>query len=228
MLFPPPPSCPTSTSALVCTVEDIQHEFGPRLAAPLQRGAIAAVLTQPVRRPLRRRHPADDGSAQAARHRRWRARLRRGARRPARIEGYGKGALIGAGRRARARRALARARRLRHARPARRLARDRAVDHEDRRRPAPRSTCRIHHRVAAYVRSHFDAMEVRVAGAPRPDEMLLVIAMSTGPRAACARRRPAGRRDCEVRRAALASAAALTRHERCMRSREFNTTGGRR
>jgi hypothetical protein len=40
----------------------------------------------------------------------------------------------------------------------------------------------IHHRVAAYVRSHFDTLEVRVADAPRPNEMLLVIAMTTGPR----------------------------------------------
>jgi hypothetical protein len=40
----------------------------------------------------------------------------------------------------------------------------------------------IHHRVAAYVRSHFDSLEVRVADAPRPDEMLLVIAMTTGAR----------------------------------------------
>jgi hypothetical protein len=40
----------------------------------------------------------------------------------------------------------------------------------------------IHHRVAAYVRSHFDTLEVCVADAPRPDEMLLVIAMTTGPR----------------------------------------------
>lgn len=40
----------------------------------------------------------------------------------------------------------------------------------------------IHHRVAAYVRSHFDSLEVRVADSPRPNEMLLVIAMQTGSR----------------------------------------------
>ena len=66
----------------------------------------------------------------------------------------------------------------------------------------------IHHRVAAYVRSHFDSIEVRVADAPRPDEMLLVIAMTTGAAAARARRRTAGERDCEVRRAALGSRRA--------------------
>ncbi len=35
---------------------------------------------------------------------------------------------------------------------------------------------------AAYVRSHFDAIEVRVPGAPRPDELVFILAMSTGPR----------------------------------------------
>ena len=35
---------------------------------------------------------------------------------------------------------------------------------------------------ASYVRSHFDAIEVRVPGAPRADEIVLILAMSTGPR----------------------------------------------
>ncbi len=35
---------------------------------------------------------------------------------------------------------------------------------------------------ASYVRSHFDAMEVRVPGAPRPDEMVVILAMSCGAR----------------------------------------------
>ena len=35
---------------------------------------------------------------------------------------------------------------------------------------------------ASYVRSHFDAIEVRVAGSPRPDELVVVLAMSTGAR----------------------------------------------
>jgi hypothetical protein len=32
------------------------------------------------------------------------------------------------------------------------------------------------------VRSHFDAVEVRVPGAPHADEIVLILAMSTGPR----------------------------------------------
>src|SRR5690242_13858247 len=35
---------------------------------------------------------------------------------------------------------------------------------------------------ASYVRSHFDAIEVRVPGAPAADELVVILAMSTGPR----------------------------------------------
>ena len=35
---------------------------------------------------------------------------------------------------------------------------------------------------AAYVRSHFDAMEVRVPGAPAADELVVILAMSAGAR----------------------------------------------
>jgi len=35
---------------------------------------------------------------------------------------------------------------------------------------------------ASYVRSHFDAIEVRVPGAPAADEIVFILAMSTGPR----------------------------------------------
>jgi hypothetical protein len=40
----------------------------------------------------------------------------------------------------------------------------------------------VTHINAAYVRSHFDAMEVGVNDAPRADEMLLALVMTTGPR----------------------------------------------
>ena len=40
----------------------------------------------------------------------------------------------------------------------------------------------ITHKDASYVRSHFDAIEVGIADAPRADEMLLALAMTTGPR----------------------------------------------
>lgn len=40
----------------------------------------------------------------------------------------------------------------------------------------------IHHIDAAYVRSHFDAMEVGVADAPRPNELVFALVMTTGAR----------------------------------------------
>ena len=40
----------------------------------------------------------------------------------------------------------------------------------------------ITHINASYVRSHFDSIEVGLADAPRPDEMMVVLAMTTGPR----------------------------------------------
>jgi hypothetical protein len=40
----------------------------------------------------------------------------------------------------------------------------------------------ITHKDASYVRSHFDAIEVGVADAPRADEILLALAMTTGAR----------------------------------------------
>ncbi|MEE8601340.1 amino acid synthesis family protein [Euzebya tangerina] len=38
------------------------------------------------------------------------------------------------------------------------------------------------HREAAYVRSHFDSVEAAVDDAPRPEEIVLALAMSDGPR----------------------------------------------
>ena len=48
--------------------------------------------------------------------------------------------------------------------------------------PGARLDVPITHINASYVRSHFDAMEVGLADAPRGDEMLLALVMTTGPR----------------------------------------------
>jgi hypothetical protein len=40
----------------------------------------------------------------------------------------------------------------------------------------------IHHSNAAYVRSHFDAIEIGVADAPRSDELVFILAMTNGAR----------------------------------------------
>jgi hypothetical protein len=48
--------------------------------------------------------------------------------------------------------------------------------------PGTRLDVPITHINASYVRSHFDAMEVGIADAPRADEILLALVMTTGPR----------------------------------------------
>src|SRR3984893_16419392 len=48
--------------------------------------------------------------------------------------------------------------------------------------PGARLDVPITHINAAYVRSHFDAIEIGVADAPRADELLLALAMTIGPR----------------------------------------------
>lgn len=48
--------------------------------------------------------------------------------------------------------------------------------------PGTRLDVPITHINASYVRSHFDSMEVGVADAPKADEILLALVMTTGPR----------------------------------------------
>ena len=48
--------------------------------------------------------------------------------------------------------------------------------------PGTRLDVPITHINASYVRSHFDAMEVGIVDAPRADEILLALVMTTGPR----------------------------------------------
>ncbi len=48
--------------------------------------------------------------------------------------------------------------------------------------PGTRLDVPVTHTDASYVRSHFDAIEVGINDAPRRDEMLVALAMTTGPR----------------------------------------------
>ena len=48
--------------------------------------------------------------------------------------------------------------------------------------PGTRLDVPVTHINASYVRSHFDAMEVSMADAPRADEMALILVMTTGQR----------------------------------------------
>ncbi|WP_397410340.1 amino acid synthesis family protein [Polaromonas sp.] len=183
-------------------VEQIWHEFGPVAPAPLMRGAIAAVLTNPfagryepdILPMMDALQPVGIDMAE---------RLRAAMDVPAdRIEGYGKGAIVGA------------AGELEHGalwhvpggyamrellgwkgdaaayakgqggeksgRPGNAL----SIVPSTKKVGGPGTALDVPltHINAAYVRSHFDAIEVRVPGAPLPDEIVFILAMSTGPR----------------------------------------------
>ena len=185
-------------------VEDIFHEGGPRAAVPLRRGAIAAVLTNPyagryepdILPMMAQLNPVGLDLAR---------RLLAALDVPvARIQGYGKGAIIGA------------AGELEHGAlwhvpggyamrellgwkgDAAAYAKGQvtqthsggqsgnalAIVPSTKKVGGPGATLDVPmtHINAAYVRSHFDAIEVRVPGAPRPDEMIVILAMSTGAR----------------------------------------------
>ena len=181
-------------------VEDIHHEGGPRAAVPLRRGAIAAVLTNPyagryesdILPMMEALNPVGLDMAR---------RLLAAMDVPTeRIQGYGKGAIIGA------------AGELEHGAlwhvPGGYAMRELlgwkgdaaayakgissggqsgnalAIVPSTKKVGGPGATLDVPltHINASYVRSHFDAFEVRVPGAPRPDEMVLILAMSCGPR----------------------------------------------
>jgi hypothetical protein len=102
---------------------------------------------------------------------------------PARVEGYGKGAIVGT------------AGELEHGalwhnpggyamRELLGEERSRAIVPSTKKvgGPGTRIDIPITHTNASYVRSHFDAIEVGIPDAPRANEMLLVLAMTTGAR----------------------------------------------
>jgi Amino acid synthesis len=185
-------------------VEDIHHEFGPVAAVPLRRGAIGAVLANPFAgRYVQDIVPMMDalqpvGIAMAE-------RLRAAMDVPAeRIESYGKGAIVGAAGELEhgalwhvpggyAMRELLgwRGDRAAYAQgnasappasgqPGNAL----AIVPSTKKVGAPGTALDVPltHINAAYVRSHFDAIEVRVPGAPLADEIVFILVMSTGAR----------------------------------------------
>ena len=188
-------------------VEDIFHEFGPVASEPLRRGAIGAVLRNPyagryVEEILPMMEALNPVGLQMARE------LLKAMDVPeARIQGYGKGALIGSagelehgalwhvpggyamrellGWRADADPAAYAAYAKGQAtnvkgQPGNAL----AIVPSTKKVAPPGASLDVPmtNINAAYVRSHFDAIEVRVAGAPRADEIVVILAMSTGAR----------------------------------------------
>jgi hypothetical protein len=162
-------------------VEDIFHEFGPPPARPLRRGAVAAVLGNPF---AGRYEPNILPMMDALNplgldlSRRLLAAMAVGADA---IEGYGKGAIVGA------------AGELEHGAlwhvPGGYAMREtlggaKAIVPSAKKVGAPgaRLDVPVTHVNASYVRSHFDAMEVYVPGAPAADELVYILVMTTGPR----------------------------------------------
>ncbi len=180
-------------------VEDIHHEFGPPAATPLRRGWLAVVLTNP----FAGRYEADILPMMEALNpvgldmaRRLLAAMDVP---PESIQGYGKGALIGAAGEQEhgalwhvpggyAMREL-----LGWKGDAAAYAKGQASGQSGNALAIVPSTKKVGppgatldvpltHINASYVRSHFDAVEVHVPGAPRADEAVFVLAMSTGAR----------------------------------------------
>ena len=183
-------------------VEEIFHEFGPPAATPLRRGAIAAVL----RNPFAGRYVADILPMMEALNpvgldmaRQLQAAMDIPVER---IESYGKGAIIGStgelehgalwhvpggyamrellgwkGSRVGYTKGQAEDK---TGQPANAL----AIVPSTKKVGAPGATLDVPmtHINACYVRSHFDAIEVRVPGAPAADELVVILAMSTGAR----------------------------------------------
>ena len=162
-------------------IEEVFHEGGPAAKIPYRRAAILAV----IRNPFAGRYVedivsfSDDlkplGLAMA------KALIDALGGDPKAIEGYGKGAIVGAAGEVEhgalwhvpggyaMREALGGA--LAIVPSAKKVA-----------GVGARLDVPITHIDASYVRSHFDAMEVGLADAPRADEMLLALAMTCGPR----------------------------------------------
>jgi hypothetical protein len=163
------------------TVEEIFHEGGPRAAKPLRRAAVLAVIANPF---AGRYEPEIQpfmealnglGVEMAERL----AALLGGD--PKSVEGYGKGAIVGA------------AGELEHGAlwhapggyaMRRVLGGAKAIVPSTKKvgGPGTRLDVPITHVNASYVRSHFDAMEVGLADGPHEDELLLALVMTTGPR----------------------------------------------
>ncbi len=162
-------------------IEEIFHEGGRPAAEPLRRGAVLCV----IRNPFAGRYVEEIagfmedltplGVAMA------RALLQALGGDPARIQSYGKGAIVGS------------AGELEHGAlwhvPGGYAMREilgeaKAIVPSAKKvgGPGTRLDVPITHINASYVRSHFDAMEVGIADAPRADEIMLALVMTTGAR----------------------------------------------
>jgi len=163
------------------TVEEIFHEGGPRAARPLRRAGLLAA----IRNPYAGRYEPDIlpfmealnglGVTMAERL----VALLGGD--PKLVEGYGKGAIVGA------------AGEIEHGAlwhvpggyAMRRVLGDAKAIVPSTKKvggPGARLDVPVTHINASYVRSHFDAMELGIPDAPHADELVVALVMTTGPR----------------------------------------------
>ncbi|MFN4141473.1 amino acid synthesis family protein [Aestuariivirga sp.] len=163
------------------SVEEIHHEGGPVATVPPRRGAVLAVIENPFAGAF---HEAiqpfmeDLKPLGLAMAKKLLAAL---GGDPKAIEGYGKGAIVGE------------AGELEHAAlwhaPGGYAMRDvlggaKAIVPSTKKvgGPGARLDVPVTHVNASYVRSHFDAIEVGIPDAPKANEMVVVLVMTTGPR----------------------------------------------
>ncbi|MEM9579748.1 MAG: amino acid synthesis family protein [Pseudomonadota bacterium] len=159
------------------TVEEIFHDGGPIAAQPALRGVVGAVIHNPFAgryveeitdfmedlKPLGKQMALDLIDALGGD--------------PARIEGYGKASMVGEGGELE-HGALWHAPggySMRETLPA-----SNAIVPSG--GPGTRIDVPVTHSNASYVRSHFDSIEVGLNDAPKADEMLVILVMTTGPR----------------------------------------------
>jgi hypothetical protein len=162
-------------------VEEIFHEGGPRAGTPLRRAAVATVIANPF---AGRYEPDIQGFMEdlkplgLAMAQRLVEAL---GGDPTVVEGYGKGAIVGE------------AGELEHGAlwhaPGGYAMREvlggaKAIVPSTKKvgGPGTRLDVPVTHINASYVRSHFDAMEIGINDAPRRDELVLVLVMTTGAR----------------------------------------------
>jgi hypothetical protein len=170
-----------SVRKTVMIVEDIFHEGGPRRAKPLRRAAALAVIRNPfagafvedIAPFMADLNPLGLEMAKSL------VTVLGGDLKT--IEGYGKGAIVGS------------SGELEHGAlwhvPGGYAMREvlggaKAIVPSTKKvgGPGARLDVPLTHINASYVRSHFDAMEVGLADAPRADEIVLALVMTTGPR----------------------------------------------
>lgn len=165
----------------VTVVDEVLHEFGPPPAEPQKRGAILAVIENPFAgRYVEEIEPFMEDLRPLGLDMAKRLLAALGGD-IASIEGYGKGAIVGAGGELEhgalwhnpggyaMREVLGNAKAI--------VPSTKKVGGLGTRIDIP-----VTHINASYVRSHFDAIEVGVGDAPRANEIVVVLAMTTGPR----------------------------------------------